>query len=353
VETIWKRNGPVSARAAKSASGPLWRPREGGFRRQPAGLGLQTSPPWPTAGSSPLSGPSVETPENRGLRNACFAERGLVSLAERWKALDPEGAVVPVQLALVLGQARVISPAPEQGRRPRPGVPKSRMWDPQVRFCESPGRATSPGYSTRRPVRLLVCSSCSSVSSFEWDLRRDWAPSGFVARRQRARSGSRSPFPGAGLSPTSSDLPMLARSTRPASHRTSARDRPSRPALPPASVETRTGAVPSNGDRVQTRKGGSRSNRGGSEAAGPGSGLGIPMRTPRSGADRGRSYRRTRREGMSLSRGLPTRGRGARDGECAPAHAPWRRCRSSPGGGSGTRRRDTTLRTAPRSCGRR
>ena len=27
-------------------------------------------------------------------------------------------------------------------------VPKSRMWDPQVRFCESRERATSPGYST-------------------------------------------------------------------------------------------------------------------------------------------------------------------------------------------------------------
>lgn len=40
---------------------------------------------------------------DRGLRNAYFAERGLVSLAERWMALNPENVVAPVQLTLELG----------------------------------------------------------------------------------------------------------------------------------------------------------------------------------------------------------------------------------------------------------
>ena len=39
---------------------------------------------------------------DRGLRNAYFAERGLVSLAERWAELDP-GFHAPQQLALPLG----------------------------------------------------------------------------------------------------------------------------------------------------------------------------------------------------------------------------------------------------------
>jgi len=42
---------------------------------------------------------------HRGLRNAYFAERGLVSLAERWEALTRR-VVVPVQLTLPLGCAR-------------------------------------------------------------------------------------------------------------------------------------------------------------------------------------------------------------------------------------------------------
>jgi len=46
---------------------------------------------------------SHSDPVDRGLRNAYFAERGLVSLVERWRALNPEGVVVPVQLALALG----------------------------------------------------------------------------------------------------------------------------------------------------------------------------------------------------------------------------------------------------------
>jgi len=40
---------------------------------------------------------------DRGLRNAYFAERGLVSLEQRWRELNPELVVAPVQLALGLG----------------------------------------------------------------------------------------------------------------------------------------------------------------------------------------------------------------------------------------------------------
>lgn len=40
---------------------------------------------------------------NRGLRNAYFAERGLVSLEQRWKELNPEPVTAPVQLTLGLG----------------------------------------------------------------------------------------------------------------------------------------------------------------------------------------------------------------------------------------------------------
>lgn len=49
-------------------------------------------------------------------------------------------------------------------------IPKSRMCGPQVRFCESPGKATSPGYSTREVegpapmpfwVYILRCSDRS------------------------------------------------------------------------------------------------------------------------------------------------------------------------------------------------
>jgi group II intron reverse transcriptase/maturase len=40
---------------------------------------------------------------DRGLRNAYFAERGLVSLAGRWRATHPGRGIAPVQLALALG----------------------------------------------------------------------------------------------------------------------------------------------------------------------------------------------------------------------------------------------------------
>jgi RNA-directed DNA polymerase len=40
---------------------------------------------------------------NRGLRNAYFAERGLVSLEGRWKELHDRGVIVPAQLVLALG----------------------------------------------------------------------------------------------------------------------------------------------------------------------------------------------------------------------------------------------------------
>ena len=39
---------------------------------------------------------------DRGLRNAYFAERGLVSLRERWQAAH-EHIAAPVQLTLALG----------------------------------------------------------------------------------------------------------------------------------------------------------------------------------------------------------------------------------------------------------
>ena len=42
-------------------------------------------------------------PVDRGLRNAYFAERGLVSLEQQWLDLNPEPVVVPVQLVLALG----------------------------------------------------------------------------------------------------------------------------------------------------------------------------------------------------------------------------------------------------------
>ncbi len=42
------------------------------------------------------------SPVDRGLRNAYFAERGLVSLAIRWRELQPKLVSAPVQLALAL-----------------------------------------------------------------------------------------------------------------------------------------------------------------------------------------------------------------------------------------------------------
>jgi len=46
---------------------------------------------------------SHSAPVDRGLRNAYFAERGLVSLEQRWLELNPEHVIGSVQLALELG----------------------------------------------------------------------------------------------------------------------------------------------------------------------------------------------------------------------------------------------------------
>jgi group II intron reverse transcriptase/maturase len=46
---------------------------------------------------------SLNWPVHNALSNAYFAERGLMSLVERWKDLNTEPVVVPVQLALGLG----------------------------------------------------------------------------------------------------------------------------------------------------------------------------------------------------------------------------------------------------------
>jgi len=46
---------------------------------------------------------SHSSPVDRGLRNAYFAERGLVSLEERWRAKHVQAVIAPVQLELELG----------------------------------------------------------------------------------------------------------------------------------------------------------------------------------------------------------------------------------------------------------
>jgi group II intron reverse transcriptase/maturase len=46
---------------------------------------------------------SHSSPVDRGLRNAYFAERGLVSLVARWRELQARAVVAPVQLTLALG----------------------------------------------------------------------------------------------------------------------------------------------------------------------------------------------------------------------------------------------------------
>ncbi|WP_437647676.1 group II intron reverse transcriptase/maturase [Sorangium sp. So ce362] len=46
---------------------------------------------------------SHSSPVDRGLRNAYFAERGLVSLAAKWRELQGRAIIAPVQLALPLG----------------------------------------------------------------------------------------------------------------------------------------------------------------------------------------------------------------------------------------------------------
>lgn len=54
-------------------------------------------------GSKSLWALSHSAPVDRGLRNAYFAERGLVSLEHRWWELNPEPVVVPVQFVLEQG----------------------------------------------------------------------------------------------------------------------------------------------------------------------------------------------------------------------------------------------------------
>ena len=46
---------------------------------------------------------SHSTPVHRRLPNAYFAERGLVSLVERWRELQTRAAIAPAQLTLPLG----------------------------------------------------------------------------------------------------------------------------------------------------------------------------------------------------------------------------------------------------------
>lgn len=46
---------------------------------------------------------SHSSPVDRGLRNAYFAERGLVSLAAKWRELQGRAIIAPVHLALPLG----------------------------------------------------------------------------------------------------------------------------------------------------------------------------------------------------------------------------------------------------------
>jgi RNA-directed DNA polymerase len=46
---------------------------------------------------------SHSSPVDRGLRNAYFAERGLVSLEQQWRVLNPKPVIAPVQLTLQLG----------------------------------------------------------------------------------------------------------------------------------------------------------------------------------------------------------------------------------------------------------
>jgi len=62
---------------------------------------------------------------HRGLRNAYFAERGLVSLKCEWESYQLRAIVVaPVQLGLALEELRVVTPAPEYDKGHR--TPASR-----------------------------------------------------------------------------------------------------------------------------------------------------------------------------------------------------------------------------------
>ena len=67
-------------------------------------LGVKPKTAWRRVyeGRKSLWALSATAPVERGLRNAYFAERGLVSLEQRWTA-DPRRIVAPVQLTLTLG----------------------------------------------------------------------------------------------------------------------------------------------------------------------------------------------------------------------------------------------------------
>jgi RNA-directed DNA polymerase len=68
-------------------------------------LGVQPKTAWRGIynGRKSLWALSHSAPADRGLRNAYFAERGLVSLAQQWRVLNPEPVTAPVQLLLGLG----------------------------------------------------------------------------------------------------------------------------------------------------------------------------------------------------------------------------------------------------------
>lgn len=67
-------------------------------------LGVKPKTAWRGVyeGRKSLWALSITSAVHRGLRNAYFAERGLVSLEQRWE-VDPRRIVAPVQLALPLG----------------------------------------------------------------------------------------------------------------------------------------------------------------------------------------------------------------------------------------------------------
>jgi RNA-directed DNA polymerase len=68
-------------------------------------LGIKPRTAWRSicGGRKSLWALSHSSAVDRGLRKAYFAERGLVSLAERWRGLLAQRIVVPVQLTLALG----------------------------------------------------------------------------------------------------------------------------------------------------------------------------------------------------------------------------------------------------------
>ncbi|MFT3768459.1 MAG: group II intron maturase-specific domain-containing protein [Minicystis sp.] len=67
-------------------------------------LGMRPKTAWKVyEGHQSLWALSHSTPVHRGLRNAYFADRGLVSLVARWRELQSRAVVAPVQLTLPLG----------------------------------------------------------------------------------------------------------------------------------------------------------------------------------------------------------------------------------------------------------